>query len=250
MGLVAIIGGSGLTQLKDLEIIRREVVRTPYGEPSAPMVFGQLCSNDVVFLPRHGPGHTIPPHEINYRANIWALSEVGVSHVIAVAAVGAIESYPSAALVLPNQIIDYTYARQHTYYGGEARQVRHVDFTEPYCESLRAELIAAGGKANIPIIAEGCYAATQGPRFETRAEIVRLERDGATLVGMTGMPEASLARELDLCYATLAVVANAAAGKGDDEISLKEIESNLNRGMGKVRELLHEAIPGVVSRLL
>lgn len=249
MGLVAIIGGSGLTQLKNLEIRRREVVRTPYGEPSAPMVFGELDGNGVVFLPRHGPGHTIPPHEINYRANIWALHEVGVSHVIAVAAVGAIHPYAASSLIIPNQIIDYTYSREHTFYGSGARQVKHVDFTEPYCETLRSDLIAAAKRAKLAATEEGTYAATQGPRFETSAEIERLERDGATIVGMTGMPEAGLARELDLCYATIAVAVNPAAGKGDAGISLKEIEKSLNKGMDQVRTLLQQAIPAIVAKL-
>ena len=249
MTLVGIIGGSGLTNLKNLKITRREVVRTPYGEPSAPMVFGRLGGQEIVFLPRHGPGHTIPPHEINYRANIWALKESGVSEVIAVAAVGSIwGQLNSGDLVLPDQIIDYTYGRGHSFFGSNQKRVTHVDFTYPYCETLRELMIQAATAAKLPVAKKGTYAATQGPRFESAAEIRRLERDGADMVGMTGMPEAALARELGLCYATIAVVANPAAGKTAAVISIKEIEVNLESGMIKVRSLLESVIPIIVDR--
>lgn len=245
MSGVAIIGGSGLTALKNLHITRREVMRTPYGEPSAPMVFGELGGHEVLFLPRHGPGHTIPPHKINYRANIWALKETGVRKVIAVAAVGGIADHLDASdLVFPDQIIDYTWGREHTFFDGTQHGVTHVDFTRPYCEELRAVLIDAARRSSIMVAKDrGTYGATEGPRFETAAEIQRMERDGADIVGMTGMPEVALARELGLCYATIAVVANRAAGKVQGEISLKEIEQNLERGMTKVRTLLERAIP-------
>lgn len=247
MQLVAIIGGSGLTTLQNLEITRREVLRTPFGEPSAPLVFGQLRGQQTVFLARHGHGHTIPPHEVNYRANIWALKEVGASQVIAINAVGGIAATMGAgSLVLPDQIIDYTYGRRHTFFGNEQKAVTHVDFTFPYCEDLRQALIAAASRARLAIATQGTYAATQGPRFETIAEIRKLERDGADLVGMTGMPETSLARELGLCYACIAVVANPAAGKVAGVISLKEIERTLESGMEKVRSLLEQVLPELV----
>lgn len=247
MQLIAIIGGSGLTNLNNLEITRREVLRTPFGEPSAPLVFGHLGGQQTVFLARHGHGHTIPPHEVNYRANIWALKEVGASHVIAINAVGGITPAMSAgSLVSPDQIIDYTYGRKHTFFGNDQKAVTHVDFTFPYCEELRQSLIAAASRARLPIVAQGTYAATQGPRFETIAEIRKLERDGADIVGMTGMPETSLARELSLCYACVAVVANPAAGKAAGVISLKEIERTLESGMEKVRSLLEQVLPALV----
>lgn len=248
MQLVAIIGGSGLTKLQNLEITRREVLRTPFGEPSAPLVFGHLGGQQAVFLARHGHGHTIPPHEVNYRANIWALKEVGASHVIAVNAVGGITpAMVSGGLVFPDQIIDYTYGRNHTFFGNEQKAVTHVDFTFPYCEELRQSLIVAASRARLPVSPNGTYAATQGPRFETIAEIRRLERDGADIVGMTGMPETSLARELSLCYACIAVVANPAAGKAAGTISLKEIERTLESGMAKVRSLLEQVLPALVQ---
>jgi len=244
---VAIIGGSGLTRLKDLRIIRREVVRTPYGEPSAPMVFGELSGHEILFLPRHGAGHTIPPHEVNYRANIWALREAGVRNVIAVNAVGGIspDFVSPETIAVPDQVIDYTWGRAHTFFGGENKKVEHVDFTGPYCEQLRAQIIAAASKAKLTIVPRGTYAATQGPRFESTAEIRRIERDGGDIVGMTGMPEAGLARELDLCYACIAMVVNPAAGKSDEIISLEEIKHYLASGMGKVRALLEAVIPEV-----
>jgi 5'-deoxy-5'-methylthioadenosine phosphorylase len=249
MQLVAIIGGSGLTNLKNLAITRREVLRTPFGEPSAPLVFGNLGRQNAVFLARHGHGHTIPPHEVNYRANIWALKEAGASHVIAVNAVGGITAAMTAgSLVIPDQIIDYTYGRTHTFFGNEQKPVTHIDFTWPYCEELRQVLLTAARRAGQSAVEQGTYAATQGPRFESIAEIRRLERDGADIVGMTGMPETSLARELGLCYASIAVVANPAAGKAAGTISLKEIERTLESGMERVRGLLEQALPILVTR--
>jgi len=250
MTMVAIIGGSGLTNLKNLQITRREVILTPFGEPSAPMVFGQLSGKEVVFLPRHGPSHTIPPHDINYRANLWAIKQTGATKVIAVNAVGGISSgfLASGTLVIPDQIIDYTYGRSHTFFGSEHKQVTHVDFSNPYCDELRKVLIdAASTDARFKVIGHGTYGATQGPRFESAAEILRMERDGADIVGMTGMPEAGLARELDLCYASISVVVNPAAGKGGETISLKEIEKNLETSMTYVRSLLELAIPRIVG---
>ncbi len=244
MTLVAIIGGSGLTALKNLEIIRREVMRTPYGEPSAPLIHGQIGGQDAVFLPRHGHGHTIPPHSVNYRANIWALKEAGATHVIAVNAVGAIApGLVSGSLAFPDQIIDYTYGREHTFFGNDQKPVTHTDFTFPYCEALRHALIEVARESGLEVTDHATYAATQGPRFETIAEIDRLERDGAHIVGMTGMPEAGLARELALCYASIAVIANPAAGRAGGVISLKEIEQALDAGMEKVRALLEQVVP-------
>jgi 5'-deoxy-5'-methylthioadenosine phosphorylase len=249
MTTVAIIGGSGLTNLKNLRITRREVIRTPYGEPSAPMVFGQLGGQEAVFLPRHGVGHTIPPHEVNYRANIWAIKQTGVDKVIAVNAVGGIspDYLASGTLVIPDQVIDYTYGRAHTFFGSEQKKVTHVDFTGPYCEDLRQTVIQAAAGAKMKVMGRGTYGATQGPRFESAAEIRRMERDGADIVGMTGMPEAGLARELELCYASISLVVNPAAGKARDAISLREIEKNLETGMASVRSLLEQVIPLIVQ---
>ncbi|MGD8616301.1 MAG: S-methyl-5'-thioinosine phosphorylase, partial [Gammaproteobacteria bacterium] len=212
MAGIAIIGGTGLATLRNLEIRRREVMRTPYGEPSGPLLHGDLGDTEVVFLPRHGRGHTIPPHMVNYRANIWALRETGVQRVIAVAAVGGIrQDMAPGRLAFPDQIIDYTWSRMHTYFEQDLSQVTHVEFTEPYSAEVRGVLIEAARSLGLEAVENGTYGATQGPRLETRAEIDRMERDGCDLVGMTGMPEAALARELELEYACCAVIANWAA---------------------------------------
>ncbi len=244
MSSVAIIGGTGLTSLQELQITNREIVQTPYGEPSGILVRGNYCGHEVLFLPRHGPGHTIPPHQVNYRANLWALKEVGVSNVIAVNAVGGIrEDTQPGALVIPDQIIDYTWGRTNTYFEDSLKHVVHVDFTAPYCASLRKHLLDGAARAGLAIIDGGTYAATQGPRLETAAEIDRLERDGCDIVGMTGMPEAVLARELELCYASVSLVVNRAAGRGDGEITMAQIEQCLNSGITQVRKLLEHTIP-------
>jgi 5'-methylthioinosine phosphorylase len=242
---IAIIGGTGLTALEGLEIVRREVVHTPYGEPSGPLTHGVLNGKEVVFLARHGYGHNIPPHRINYRANVWALKEVGVARVIAVAAVGGIsDDMGPGALAAPDQLIDYTWGRASTFFDKDLSHVTHVDFTRPYDPDLRQLLIRAGAKAGVPLADGGVYGVTQGPRLETAAEISRMERDGCTIVGMTAMPEAALAREVDLAYAACAVVANWAAGKGDGgTIEMAEIERTLKDGMEKVRRVLGALVP-------
>jgi len=229
-----------------LTVTQQQVHNSPYGEPSSPLVFGRLYDHDVVFLPRHGLGHTIPPHKINYQANLFVLHKLGIETIVAVNAVGGIsaEMIPEV-IVIPDQIIDYTYSRAHTYSDGNGQPVKHVDFTQPYCRSLRAAIIKAAETASIDIISHATYAATQGPRLESAAEIDRLERDGCHIVGMTGMPEAALARELGLCYASISIVVNEGAGRGKDEITMEEIGKNLNKGVDKVKRIL-EALIGTV----
>jgi 5'-methylthioinosine phosphorylase len=225
--VLAIIGGSGLTQLANLEVLRREVLRTPYGDPSGAITLGTIRGRAVAFLARHGYGHTIPPHKVNYRANMWALSQLEVKYVLAVASVGGIRpDLTPGTLAIPDQIIDYTHGREFTYFTGIDRSVVHVDFTQPYCEALRQRLVQAALQAGEPVLEGGTYAATQGPRLETAAEIDRLERDGADMVGMTGMPEAALARELGICYAAIAVVVNYAAGRADSATGIKLSDIN------------------------
>ena len=239
--MLAIIGGSGLTQLANLEVTRRLVVRTPYGDPSGAITFGTIRGEPVAFLARHGYGHTIPPHKVNYRANMWALHEQQVKYVVAVASVGGIRAdLPPGALAIPDQIIDYTYGRDFTYFNGTDRSVVHVDFTQPYCEILRQRLFRAAREAGEPVVENGTYAATQGPRLESAAEIERLERDGADMVGMTGMPEAALARELGLCYASIAVVVNYAAGRADsaEGIKLADINAVSRVALARVHKIL------------
>ena len=248
--MLAIIGGSGLTKLGNLDVTHRKAVRTPYGEPSGALTFGTLHGCDVVFLARHGYGHTIPPHEVNYRANIWALHSEGVTEVVSVASVGGIRmDMCPGTLVVPDQIIDYTWGRASTFFEGGDVPVTHVDFTLPYTESLRQRLLRAAADAQEPIIDGGIYAASQGPRLETAAEIVRYERDGADLVGMTGMPEAVLARELELDYATISVVVNYAAGKGDSVagIQFQAIEQTLQETMSRARRVLQSLVASVAD---
>lgn len=241
--MLGIIGGTGLTQLKSLKNMRHQIARTPYGEASQPLIFGELAGQAVVFLARHGGGHTIPPHAVNYRANIWALHQAGVSNLLAIATVGGISSdLNTGDIVLPDQIIDYTHGRKNTYHDGIELPVKHIDFTEPYSASLRKIAMQAASNVQQNLVESGVYACVQGPRLETAAEINRLERDGATIVGMTGMPEAALARELGIEYAAACPVVNHAAGRGKSAngINFAEVTTSLENVMQKVCVLIEE----------
>ncbi|MDP2751444.1 MAG: S-methyl-5'-thioinosine phosphorylase [Rhodocyclaceae bacterium] len=245
--MLAIIGGSGLTQFSSMDIVRREVVRTPYGEPSGALTFGRIGCQDVVFLARHGYGHTIPPHRVNYRANIWALvNEAKATQLVSVASVGGIRAdLGPGVVVIPHQIIDYTWGRSMTFFegGGENEgRVVHVDFTEPYDGALRERLMAAAARVGEVVSDHAVYAATQGPRLETAAEITRFERDGADIVGMTGMPEAGLAREAGIPYAAICLVANWAAGRADSTHAIRfdDIEAVLEQSLGRVRRVIEQ----------
>jgi len=243
--MLGIIGGTGLTQLANLNITRRQLIRTPYGEPSGPLSFGEIGGDTVVFLPRHGNGHTIPPHAVNYRANIWALQSEGVKDIVAVATVGGIHTdLAPGTLALPSQIIDYTHGRKTSFHDGVELPVRHIDFTEPYCPDMRELCKQAAAATGEHLIDGGVYACVQGPRLETAAEINRLERDGASMVGMTGMPEAALARELDMHYAAICPVANYAAGRGSSlhGIKYEEVGAALAITMERVRKLLEQVV--------
>ena len=243
--MLGIIGGTGLTQLTNLQITHRQVARTPYGEPSGALTFGRICGHDVIFLARHGYGHNIPPHEVNYRANMWALKDHGVDRVVSVATVGGIHAaLIPGMLVVPDQIIDYTHGREATYFVDREKSVTHLDFTYPYCEAMRQALLSAAAASGINLRDRGVYGAVQGPRLETAAEINRMERDGCDMVGMTGMPEAYLAREIELCYAAVGVVVNYAAGRGLSAggIQMEEIQSVLGEVMMQVRHLLEQLV--------
>jgi len=242
--MLAIIGGTGLTQLANLDVSRRQVVRTPYGEPSGPVTFGAIHGVQVMFLARHGYGHTIPPHQVNYRANLWALKEQGAGEIVSVVSVGGIRAdLGPGMIVVPHQIIDYTWGRKNTFFENEA-PVKHIDFTEPYTATLRNRLLSAARACGQTAIDGAVYAATQGPRLETAAEIDRLEREGADIVGMTGMPEAALAREIDLEYGAIAVVVNQAAGRGASAggVSLQQIEEVLKDTVSRVRKIIDEFV--------
>ena len=259
----AVIGGSGFSHFPELETANTVNLETPFGVVVAVTV-GELAGKKIAFLPRHGPGHALPPHRINYRANVWALKYLGINRVIAINAVGGIRSdmHPGG-LVVPDQIIDYTYAREQTFFDGAAPEVvsdnnsnlvfskdsrstvRHIDFTHPYDLSWRAELINHLRDIDVPFIDSAVYACTQGPRLESAAEVARLQRDGADIVGMTGMPEAALARELEIAYASLGVVVNWAAGISEDLITMDAIMLVMDTAMANVKDAIrHIAAAG------
>ena len=242
---IAVIGGTGMNQWPGLEVLHQHHPSTPYGEASAPIVYGRVAGVEVAFLARHGVGHKFPPHRINYRANLWALRDDGIKQVIAIAAVGGIARHlPPAAVAVPVDLVDYTWGREHTYCDGGQMPLQHADFSAPYTPALRKALLAGARKARVKLVDGGVMGVTQGPRLESPAEIRRLKRDGCTMVGMTGMPEAGLARELGLDYAALAVSVNWAAGLGSGDIH-GEIERSLSDGMGKVRAVLAKTLPAL-----
>jgi len=244
MTMLAIIGGTGLTTLNGLVITEKRVVSTPFGEPSSELLIGEFQNKPVIFLPRHGEQHRIPPHRINYRANIWALKEQGVNKIVAVAAVGGIrDDMAPGVIAVPDQIIDYTHGREQSFFSEDFTSDKHIDFTHPYDDMLRQHILNAGKQQVLEIVNGGTYGAVQGPRLETAAEIKRMAHDGCAMVGMTGMPEACLARELDIAYATCALSANWAAGLSDKEITMAEIEQTVANGMSRIKKLLSALIP-------
>jgi 5'-methylthioinosine phosphorylase len=243
---LAVIGGTGLYSLAGLQDVETHQPVTHFGAPSAPIRVGTLDGRRVAFLARHGEGHSVPPHLVNYRANLVALQALGARRVLALNTVGGItERFGPRVLACPDQLIDYTWGRVSTFCEEPGSAVMHVDFGDPYTPSLRHAVIAAAATAGVALLDGGCYGVTQGPRLETRAEIARMARDGCDLVGMTGMPEAGLARELGLDYACLAIVANWAAGAGpvvDEQITIEEVVANV--------EAASSGLPGLVSALL
>ena len=243
MAEFAVIGGTGLTSIDAVTISSERDVGTPFGKPSGNLLFGKLAEREIVFLPRHGRRYAIPPHKINYRANIRALKDCGCRKIISVNAVGGITgTMQPGRLVIPDQIIDYTHSRKNTYFEDDLDRAVNIDFTNPYSTNLRDKIIAVGAALELDLVTYGIMGVTQGPRLETIAEINRLERDSCDIVGMTGMPEACLARELELDYAAIAVVANSAAGRGDPVITMETIKKNLADGMTGVLRLIKGVI--------
>lgn len=222
----AVLGGSKLTSLPNMTDIRSQTVTTPYGAPSAAVSIGRLGGREVAFLPRHGDPHMFAPHAINYRANLWALKELGAERVFSVATSGGIRpAFRAGDFVVPDQIVDYSHGRADTYFDGtNGKPVHHIDFTRPYDEGVRAAILKAVGDVGETAHDEGCYACVNGPRLETAAEIRMLARDGCDLVGQTGMPEAALAAELELPYAALCPIVNPAAGVGDSAAAISREE--------------------------
>lgn len=249
---LAVIGGTGLYKLADLQDVETHQPDTRFGAPSGPIRVGTLDGHRVAFLARHGEGHSLPPHKINYRANLAALQALGATQVLALNTVGGItERFGPRVLACPDQLIDYTWGRVSTICEEPGTEVLHVDFGEPYTRALREAVVAAAATAGVDLVADGCYGATQGPRLETRAEIARMRRDGCDLVGMTGMPEAGLARELGLDYACLAIVANWAAGAGpdpDEVITLQDVLDNVAAASSGLPRLLSALLGTRVKR--
>lgn len=245
---LAVIGGTGVYRLAALEGAEAHQPVTPYGALSGPIRVGMLHGRRVAFLARHGEGHSIPPHRINYRANLAALSALGARRVLALNTVGGIgERFGPRVLACPDQLIDYTWGRISTLCEEPGTEVLHVDFGDPYTPALRRKLLDAAAAAGVAVVDGGCYGATQGPRLETKAEIARMRRDGCDLVGMTGMPEAGLARELGLDYACLAIVANWAAGAGpdpDEQITLADVLANVDAASAGLPTLLRALLAG------
>ncbi len=243
---LAIIGGTGLNEFQEGSV--EQETQTPFGSISAPMICSEREGTALVFLARHGSPHTIPPDKINYRANMWALKNKGVTRVIGVNAVGGIHrDMPAGTIVVPDQLVDYSYGREHTFFDGNSypgvdNELSHIDFTFPFSESLRSSLIKASENIHLSIVDKAVYAVTQGPRLETAAEINRLEKDGSDIVGMTMMPEAALARELAIDYASICLVVNPAAGRSNSLITMQEIHQVIDTGMIKVRQLLEEVV--------
>ncbi len=240
MKQLAIIGGTGITDFEGLEPVREHNPETPYGYASRPIQEGRLGENSVYFLQRHGSPRAIPPHRINYRANLAALKALKVDDIVAINAVGGIgPTMQPGRLVFPDQIIDYTWGREHTVDEDASRELMHIDFTEPYDREVREGLMAAARSLDIPHEPSAIHAVTQGPRLETAAEISRLSRDGCDIVGMTAMPEAALARELGMGYGSVCMVVNPAAGLGDEPITLEKMRDILRREAAVVARLLN-----------
>ncbi|MFT5115293.1 MAG: 5'-methylthioinosine phosphorylase [Parasphingorhabdus sp.] len=241
--MIGLIGGSGAGQFNELEHAKSLKIETPYGTPSADILEGILYGQPVCFLSRHGPGHKIPPHKVNYRANIWALNQAGAKRLVALNAVGSISAgMKPTDLAMPDQIIDYTWGREHSFFDGGENGVDHVDFSVPYDNQIRRNLVEAARQVEVTCHSPCVYGATQGPRLESAAEIVRMERDGSDVVGMTGMPEAGLAREIGLPYASICIVANLAAGKADGALSIDEIFKQLEQGVENARKVFRKFV--------
>ncbi len=240
--MIGIIGGSGLYEIEGVVVTEKKKISTPFGVPSDSYIVGKFAGRNIIFLARHGLKHAIPPHKINYRANLWGLKQLGVRRVISVGAAGGISpGMRPGTIVVLDQIIDLTAGRDSTYYEGD-EEVIHVDFTGPYCPELRKSVIAAGKKSDIKLLKKGTYICTNGPRLETKAEIRFFSGIGADVVGMTAMPEASLAREAEMCYAGIAVVTNYAAGMTRKRLTAREVVEVMHKTGKRISALLKETI--------
>lgn len=243
MADIGIIAGSGFNEVEGIEVRELKRVTTPYGEPSDLYRLSEISGREVVLLSRHGTPHHIPPHKINYRANIWGFRELGVERILSVNAVGGINrELRPGAVVIPDQVIDMTHGREATFYDGN--EVVHIDFTYPFCSELREALTGAGAslKQGMSVQRSGAYICVNGPRLESKAEIEYFSTMNADIVGMTIMPEAALARELELCYAGISVVTNYAAGRSPRRLTTTEVVEGMKAAMKQVRELISGAL--------
>jgi len=241
--MLGVIGGTGLDEYDDAVVTQHESMDTPYGKPSSLINRIEIEGKVFYFLARHGSQHQFPPHQVNYRANIHALYKLGCNEILAVNAVGGIADFAGPGkIIIPDQIIDYSYGREHTFYTHRSGEVKHIDFSYPYDPSFSERLYVLAKQQQISLHIGSTYACTQGPRLETAAEIRRLANDGCDVVGMTAMPEAALARERDVPYAALCVVANWAAGISNEEITMPSIERELQTGMLQVKKLIRAYI--------
>ncbi|MBO8126239.1 MAG: S-methyl-5'-thioadenosine phosphorylase [Firmicutes bacterium] len=243
---IGIIGGTGVYDPEILSDISEEEVVTPYG--TIKVTLGKFGEKEVVFLPRHGAGHKVPPHKINYRANIWGLKMLDVTEVISTSAVGSLnKEMPPGEMVLLDQFLDFTKNRVYTFYDGGPAGVVHVDYSEPYCPRVREVLLAAAKEEGINLIPKGTYVCTEGPRYETPAEIKAFSVLGGDLVGMTNVPEVVLAREAGLCYVSVALVTNWAAGISPHPLTHKEVVEIMNANIAKLRRLLMKSITALTE---
>lgn len=242
---IGIIGGSGVYSLGDIEDPQKQKIDTAYGE-SPEIITGTVKNRKLAFMPRHGKEHTEPPHKINFKANLQALKELGVQRIIATTAVGSLtpEITPGEFVII-DQFLDFTKNRTKTFYDGENGEVVHIDMTNPYCSELRKTLINTAENLDIPIHPTGTYACTEGPRYETAAEIQMLNQLGGDVVGMTNVPESVLARELEICYSTVSIVTNFGAGIGEEKLTHKEVSEIMKKNIKRVKKLVFSTIPNI-----
>lgn len=238
---LAIIGGTGVYDPRILDNIREEQVTTPYG--SVQFKVGDYAGQTVAFISRHGSKHSIPPHLINYRANAWAMKKIGVQSIIATTAVGSLNlDMKPGEFIIIDQFLDFTKNRVTTFYEGGDRGVAHVDVTEPYCPTIRTTIQTAAQKIGIAVHTNGVYVCTEGPRFETPAEIAMFAKLGGDLVGMTNVPEVILAREAEMCYATVSMVTNFAAGISPHPLTHSEVLETMAVNADNIKKLIMETI--------
>lgn len=238
---IAIIGGTGVYDPRILTDVREETVSTPFGDVSFKV--GQYAGKDVAFIPRHGSRHSIPPHLINYRANIWAMKKIGVKNILATTAVGSLNlSMKPGDFVLVDQFLDFTKGRISSFYEGGDRGVVHVDVTDPYCPALRSIVSKAAVSLGISLHEQGVYVCTEGPRFETPAEIRMFSKLGGDLVGMTNVPEVVLAREAEMCYSTVSMVTNFAAGISTQPLTHAEVVDTMRNNSENIKHLIMKTI--------